>query len=198
MALHHVLWLFFKVPVSGINIFNPSCISMCMALFCTCGCDYSVSYLLMTWSNKRDELTAHKQLKSILVTSSYIRLTMLFQGQSHGQGQSWQLTKSNALRSIDELVFCFMATGPPIPDVWLVKRHDREKVKVMAKVKNWKPHLRPSVQSMRSLFVSWQLDFFLIYSTSNYWLWKLKVKVMVKVKIDGHIWGLVFNQYVHF
>ena len=111
---------------------------------------------------KRDELTAHKQLKSILVTSSYIRLTMLFQGQGHGQGQSWQLTKSNALHSIDELVFCFMATGPPIPDVWLVKRHDRAKVKVMAKVKNWKPHLRPSVQSMRYLSVSWQLDFFYI------------------------------------
>ena len=26
----------------------------------------------------------------------------------------------------------------------------------------------------------------------------LKVKVMAKVKIDGHIWGLVFNRYVSF
>ena len=25
-----------------------------------------------------------------------------------------------------------------------------------------------------------------------------KVKVMAKVKIDGYIWGLVFNQYFHF
>ena len=60
-------------------------------------------------------------------------------------------------------------------------------------------HLRPGVQSICLLFVSWQLDhFWLRYRIFLIWPWKFKVKVMAKVKPDGHIWALEFNQYVCF
>ena len=52
-------------------------------------------------------------------------------------------------------------------------------------------HLRPGVQSICLLFVSWQSDhFWLRYRKFHIWPWKFKVKVMTKVKPDGHIWGL--------
>ena len=52
-------------------------------------------------------------------------------------------------------------------------------------------HLRPGVQSICLLFVSWQSDhFWLRYRKFHIWPWKFKVKVMVKVKLDGNIWGL--------
>ena len=54
-------------------------------------------------------------------------------------------------------------------------------------------HLRPGVQFIRLLFVSWQFDnFWLRHSKFHIWPWKFKVKVMAKVKPDGHIWGLEF------
>ena len=60
-------------------------------------------------------------------------------------------------------------------------------------------HLRPGVQSICLLFVSWQSDhFWLRYSEFHIWPWKFKVKVMVKVKPDGHIWALEFNRYICF
>ena len=60
-------------------------------------------------------------------------------------------------------------------------------------------HLKPRVQSMYLLFVSWQLDhFWLRYSQFNIWPWKFKVKVMAKVKPNGHIWSLEFSRYVCF
>ena len=52
-------------------------------------------------------------------------------------------------------------------------------------------HLRPGIQSICLLFVSWQSDhFWLIYRKFHIWPRKLKVKVTAKVKPDGHIWGL--------
>ena len=52
-------------------------------------------------------------------------------------------------------------------------------------------HLRPGVQSICLLFVSWQSNhFWLIYRKFHIWPWKFKVKVMAKVKSDGHIWDL--------
>ena len=63
---------------------------------------------------------------------------------------------------------------------------------------NWS-HLRPEVQSICLLFVSWQSDhFWLRYSKFHIWPWKVKVKVMAKVKPVGHIWALEFNRYVCF
>ena len=60
-------------------------------------------------------------------------------------------------------------------------------------------HVRPGVQSICLIFVSWQSDhFWLRYSKFYIWPWKLKVKVMAKVKPDGHIWALEFNRYVRF
>ena len=52
-------------------------------------------------------------------------------------------------------------------------------------------NLRPGVQSICLLFVSWQSDhFWLRYRKFHIWPWKSKVKVMAKIKPDGHIWGL--------
>ena len=55
-------------------------------------------------------------------------------------------------------------------------------------------HLRPGVQSICLLFISWQSNhFWLRYRNFHNWPWKSKVKVMAKVKPDGHIWGLGFQ-----
>ena len=52
-------------------------------------------------------------------------------------------------------------------------------------------HLRPGIQSICLLFISWQSDhFWLIYRKFHIWPWKFKVKVTAKVKPDCHIWGL--------
>ena len=60
-------------------------------------------------------------------------------------------------------------------------------------------HLRPWVQSICLLFVSWQSDhFWLRYSKFYIWPWKFKVKVMAKDKANDHIWALEFNRYVWF
>ena len=60
-------------------------------------------------------------------------------------------------------------------------------------------HLRPGVQSICLLFVSFQSDhFWLRHSKFHIWPWKFKVKVMAKVKSDCRIWGLEFNRYVSF
>ena len=61
-------------------------------------------------------------------------------------------------------------------------------------------HLRPGVQSICLLFISWQLDHFWQRCSKFhiYIPWKFKVKVMAKVKPVGHIWALEFNQYVCF
>ena len=52
-------------------------------------------------------------------------------------------------------------------------------------------HLRPGVQSICLLFISWQSDhFWLRYRKFHIWPWKFKVKVMAKVKPNSHIWGI--------
>ena len=54
-------------------------------------------------------------------------------------------------------------------------------------------HLRPWVQSICLLFVSWQSDhFWLRYNKFHVWPWKFKVMVKVKVKPNGRIWGPEF------
>ena len=58
-------------------------------------------------------------------------------------------------------------------------------------------HLKPGIQLIRLLFVSWQWDhFWLRYRKFCIWPWKFKVKVMANVKPDGNICALEFNQYV--
>ena len=99
---------------------------------------------------------------------------------------------------------CKMSIGPPILRYSSFKIWPRRSmVKVMCVVKgqgqtHWS-HLRPGVQSICLLFISWQSDhFWLRYSKFHIWPWKFKVKVMAKVKPNGHIWALEFNRYVCF
>ena len=57
-------------------------------------------------------------------------------------------------------------------------------------------YLRPRVQSICLLFVSWHSDHFgLRYNKFYIWPWKFKVKVMAKFNPAGHIWALKFNRY---
>ena len=163
----------------------------------------------MSMSNlisKLDESTARRQLKSPRSLSGRsIHQTMVTKWS-----WSW-MTYCHPL--------CAMSIGPPILrysyfKIWPWK----SMVKVMCVVKGqghvwpWKfkgqaygqgqthwSHLRPGVQSICLLFVSWQSDhFWLRYSKFYIWPWKFKVKVIAKVKSDDHIWALEFNRYVCF
>ena len=105
---------------------------------------------------------------------------------------------------------CKMSIGPPILRYSYFKIWPRQSmVKAMCVVKDqghvwptkfkgqgygqgqthWS-HLRPWVQSICLLLVSWQPEqFWLRYSKFHIWPWKFKVKVMAKVKPHGHIWS---------
>ena len=150
--------------------------------------------------NELDESTAPRQLKSPRSLSGRsIHLTLV---TKWSRSWSW-MTYCHTL--------CAMSISPPILiyiyfKIWPWK----SMVKVMCVVKgqghvwpsNFKgqdygqgqthwSHLRPEVQSICLLFVSWQSDhFWLRYSKFHIWPWKSKVKVMAKVKPDGHIWVL--------
>ena len=76
---------------------------------------------------------------------------------------------------------------------WKFKNHNH------CQGQTWWSHLRPKVQLICLLFISWQsYHFGLRYSKLHIWSWKIKIKVMAKVKPDGHIWGLKFNRCVCF
>ena len=116
---------------------------------------------------------------------------------------------------------CAISTGPPILRCSYFKIWPRRSmVKVMCVVigqghvwsskfkgqcygqgqthwSHW--YLRPGVQSICLLFVSWRSDhFWLRYSKFHIWPSIFKVNVTAKVKPDGHIWAVEFNRYVCF
>ena len=153
---------------------------------------------------KLDESTARRQLKSPRSLSGRsIHLTLVTKW-------SWSWSWMTYCHTL-----CAMSIGPPILRYSYFKIWPRKSmVKVMCVVigqghvwpskfkghgqgqTHWS-HLRPGVQSICLLFISWQSDhFWLTYSIFYIWPWKLKVMVMAKVKHDGHIWALEFNQYV--
>ena len=96
--------------------------------------------------------------------------------------------------------FCFVAIGPFLVEIWQIP-YSISKIQSQGHGQGqtlWS-HLRPWVQSICLLFISWQSDhFWLRYSQLHVWPWKFKVKVMAKAKLDGPIWGLEFNRYVCF
>ena len=147
-----------------------------------------------------DESTARRQLKSPQSLSGRsIHLTLVTKW-------SWSWSRMTYCHPL-----CAMSIGSPILGYGYFKIWPwKSMVKVMCVVKgqghvwpskftgqgygegrtHWS-HLRPGVQSICLLFVSWQLDhFWLRYRKSHIWPWKFKVMVKVKVKLDGHIWGL--------
>ena len=169
----------------------------------TCG-----NRIIPVQHSQLDESTARRQLKSSRSLSGRsIHLTLV---TKWSWSWSW-LTYCHPLWA--------MSIGPPILrysyfKIWPWK----SMVKVMCVVKgqghvwpskfkgqgygqgqtHWS-HLRPGVQSICLLFVSWQSDhFWQRYSKFYIWPWKFKVKVMAKVKSDDHIWALKFTPYVCF
>ena len=159
------------------------------------------------YKEELDESTARRQLKSPRSLSGRsIHLALV---TKWSRPWSW-MTYCHTL--------CAMSIGPPILrysyfKIWPWK----SMVKVMCVVKgqghiwpsNFKgqdygqgqthwSHLRPGVQSICLLFVSWQSDhFWLRYWKFHIWPWKSKVKVMAKVKPDGHS-ALEFNDMFAF
>ena len=111
--------------------------------------------------------------------------------------RSNKLVTFEAWISIDMFAFCFKATAPLLAEKKLIpyltlkiqgQGHGQGQI--------WWSHLRPRVQSICLLFVSWQSGhFWQRYRKFGIWPWKFKVKVMAKVKPDGHIWGLEINRY---
>ena len=101
---------------------------------------------------------------------------------------------------MDMFAFCFMAIGPLLVEIQEIpyltlkcqgQGHGQGQI--------WWSHLRPRVQSICLLFVSWQSDdFWQRYSKFRIWPSKFKVKVMAKVKPNGLNWCLELNWYVCF
>ena len=164
------------------------------------------SWVSDSYQNNLDKLTARWQLKlpqSLSGRSTHLTLVIKW-------SWSW-MTYCHPL--------CKMSIAPPILRYSYFKIWPRRSiVKVMCMIKgqghvwptkfkgqgygqgqtHWS-HLRPGVQLICLLFVSWQSDhFWLRYSKFHIWPWKFKVKVMAKVKPDVHIWALEFNLYVCF
>ena len=181
------------------------CIRCCSKTFSCCSVSVKIS---QTWQNsphdiynckaihKLDESTAHRQLKSPWSLSGRsIHLTLV---TKWSRSWSWMT-----------YCLCAMSTCPPILRYTYFKISPwKSMVKVMCVVKgqghvwpskfkgygqgqtHWS-HLRPGIQSICLLFVSWQSEhFWLRYRKFYIWPWKFKVKVTAKVKPDGHIWGL--------
>ena len=157
---------------------------------------------------KLDESMARRQLKSPRSLSGRsLHLTLVTK-------RSWSWSWMTYC-----YLLCAMSIGPHIVKYSYIKIWPwKSMVKVMCLVKgqghvwpskfkgqgygqgqtHWS-HLRPGVQSICLLFVTWQSDhFWQRYSKFYIWPWKFKVKVMAKVKPDGHIWALEFNRYVSF
>ena len=151
--------------------------------------------------SKLDESTARRQLKSPWSLSG--RSIHLWSPNGHGHGHEWP-TSQLALPFWDTAISKFDHENPWSRScVWSKVKVtfdlQNSMVKVIVKVKLIRSYLRPGVQSICLLFISWQSDhFWLRYSKFNIWPCKFKVKVMAKVKPDGHIWGLELNRYVCF
>ena len=143
-----------------------------------------------SFSQRLDESTAHRHPKSPQSLSGRSLLALV---TKWSWSRSW-MTYSHPL--------CSMSIGPAILrysyfQIWpwksLVK--DMRVVKSQIHIWPWKfkgqghgqgqthwSNLRPGVQSLCLLFVSWQSDHFgLRYSKFYIWPWKFKVKVMMTI-----------------
>ena len=122
----------------------------------------------------------------------------------NSRSRSWPrsnlMVTFEVLRSIDMFVFRFVAIVPFFAEIYSI-RYLILKIQGQGHGQGqtrWS-HLKPRVQSMCLLFVSWQSDhFWLRYSQFDIWPWKFKVKVMAKVKPDDPIWSLEFSRCVCF
>ena len=145
---------------------------------------------------------ARPQLKSP-ITGHYLvdPYTWPWSPNGHGHGHEWPtaipfVQCQSALPFWDKAVSKFDHENPGSRScVWskVKVKFDLQNsnVKVMVKSQTHWSHLKPGVQSICFLFVSWQSDhFWLRYRKFHISPWKFKVKVMAKVKPDGHIWGL--------
>ena len=155
--------------------------------------------VILRWCYKLAESTARRQLKSPRPLSG--RSIHLTSPNDHGHGHEWPTSTpcvqcQSALPFWDTAISKFDHENP-----WS-RSYVWSKVKVtFVWPSNFKgqdygqgqshwSHLRPGVQSICLLFVSWQSDhFWLRYRKFQIWPWKSKAKVMAKVKPYGHILG---------
>ena len=162
-------------------------------------------------NNELDESTARRQLKSPRSLSGRsLHLTLVTKwSRSHMTlkvqiSRSWP--RSNPLSNLrprvqnDMFAFRLVAIGPLLVEIYQISYLPLKiQGQGQGQCQIWWSHLKPRVQSMCLLFVSWQSDhFWLRYSQFHIWPWKFKVKVMAKVKPDGPIWSLEFSRCVCF
>ena len=105
----------------------------------------------------------------------------------NSRSRSWPrsnlMVTFEVLRSIDMFAFRFVAIEPFFAEINSI-RYLTLKIQGQGhgQGQTWWSHLKPRVQSMCLLFVSWQSDhFWLRYSQFDIWPWKFKVKVTTKI-----------------
>ena len=103
--------------------------------------------------------------------------------RSRSSPRSNLMVTFEVLRSISMFAFRFVAIVPFFAEIYSI-RYLTLKIQGQGygQGQTWWSHLKPRVQSMCLLFVSWQSDhFWLRYSQFNIWPWKLKIKVTTKI-----------------
>ena len=105
----------------------------------------------------------------------------------NSRSRSWPrsilMVTFEVLRSIDMFAFRFVAIAPFFAEIYSI-RYLTLKIQGQGhgQGQTWWSHLKPRVQMMCLLFVSWQSDhFWLRYSQFDIWPWKFKVKVTTKI-----------------
>ena len=141
-----------------------------------------------------------KSLHLTLVTKwSRSHMTLKIQ-ISRSWPRSNPLSNLRSRVQIDMFAFRLVEIGPLLVEIQQISYLTLKiQGKGQGQCRMWWSHLRPRVQSMCSLFVSWQSDhFWQRHSQFHIWPWKFKVKVKAKVKPDGPIWSLEFIRCVCF
>ena len=86
-----------------------------------------------------------------------------------------------AASSIDMFAFCVMAIRPFLAEILQIP-YLTLKIQGHGQGQTRWSHLRPRVQSICLLFISWQSNHFCLrYSKFHIWPWKFKVKVTTKI-----------------
>ena len=122
----------------------------------------------------------------------------------NSRSRSWPrsnlMVTFEVLRSIDMFALRFVAIAPFFAEIYSIRYLTLNiQGRGHGQGQTWWSHLKPRVESMCLLFISWKSDqFWQRYSQFHIWPWKFKVKVMTKVKPDGPIWSLELSRCVCF
>ena len=132
------------------------------------------------------------------VTISGRSITWPWSPNDHGHGHEWPTVTpfvqcQSSLPFWDTAISKFDHENLRSRSSWVCGQRSRLHLTFKGQGQTHWSHLRPGVQSICLLFVSWKSDhFWLRYS--KFYVWPRKFMV----KPNGHIWALEFNWYVCF